>query len=144
MKVNNAGVAGVILGGLAISFGLLVGMALFGCAARNLAPVPKYAKPEVIFMQGSDPVPAQMVEHVIGRTGKFCRDSGRPGVKRLILNYKAKDQALAVAYLCNGDSAGVGEEGDSTLPHVPPMKIEMREAFHLFTYTTFKGVAVGL
>lgn len=122
---------------------LLLVFLLAGCAAQ-LAPIPRYPRPEVTFVKGSDPVPASMVDHVIERTNKFCRDSGRPGVKKLTLNYKAKEQALAVAYLCNGEASGVDDEGDPSLPHVPPMKIEMREMSHLFTYKTFAGVAVGL
>ena len=122
---------------------VLVALLSAGCV-KNFAPMPKYGRPEVIIMQGSDPVPAKMVDNVVKRTNKFCRDEGRPGVKRLILNYKAKEQALGVAYLCNGEPDGVGEDGDSSLPHVPPMKIEIREMFHLFTYRTFAGVAVGL
>ena len=82
----------------ALAAGIVWGYCWTGCTA-----VDANAAPAFILAPGSDPVPDSLKAHLIAQTDKFCQQEGFPGVARLTVSHRAKDQVTAVSYLCIGE-----------------------------------------
>lgn len=87
----------------------------------------------------SDPVPPELLAHIIARTTSFCKDSGRTGVKRVTILHKLKEQSTKVMYLCYGEVDGVVEDGER------PALFMAREEFNgrLVRYQTPLALILG-
>lgn len=59
--------------------------------------------PDVVVVEGSDPIPADLLRHVKVRTNQICQEKGYVGVERLVLFYSVAKQSLEVTYRCFGD-----------------------------------------
>ena len=73
--------------------GFIFGYCWYGCANANVAPA-------IILAPGSDPVPLELQYHIVAQTNRFCQEEGSPGVARLTIMHRAKEQVTAVSYLC--------------------------------------------
>ena len=63
--------------------------------------------PEVVVAKNSDPIPQELLDHIIRRTDGFCREDGRQGVKRVTILHKQEERTTSVSYLCIGEVAHV-------------------------------------
>jgi hypothetical protein len=100
---------------------ILVGLIAFfiglaACHGRAPALFKETSGPKVIIAEGSDPVPKWLVPHIVKRTDKFCKESGRPGVEEIAIKHYAKKRHTDVVYICLTDPKTVQEIRESTVP----------------------------
>lgn len=98
-----------------IMYGLLGILSIsMGCAAHRSPTMS--VDPAVYIAEGSDPVPTELIDHIIKRTNQFCLDSGRPGVEEVAIFHDATKRHTNVTYICITDPKTIGEVATSDVP----------------------------
>jgi len=89
-------------------------IAFFGCANKVIPTLKD--NPTVVIHPDSDPVPQELIDHIIKRTDGFCKESGRKGVEEVGINHNATKRHTTVVYICINDPKTIGEVGKSDVP----------------------------
>lgn len=119
----------------------LLALFLTGCAGKTVKIEPKLFPrgPEVIITFDSDPVPEELKQHIIKRTDGFCKEAGRPGVQRIVIEHHAQEQNTRVVYLCHDECSSIDDPPDckpgqkKVTEEVMPKKKEI----HYYTFLAF-------
>lgn len=79
-----------------------LGITMFSCANKTVPPtiVKEEQKPTIIMIDGSDPIPKDLLEHIVRRTTYFCKNKYTTTVKTVKILHRAKERSTQVSYTC--------------------------------------------